>query len=527
MGIRDRLETLRQKALQGLSAFAAPPSAAPSLGDRQVEDRLHAIGGQLSPLPTTRLRWYLADLESAQHAADCGDMSLAAQLVSACLGDGFLRGVLSARMSGVTALPRVFHGDEEQIAALTFRDGARAVFDDMFPPQELAALSTDGLLLGVGVAQMVPVPGRDFPVLVRLEPEFLRYRWVENRWYYVSTAGLLPITPGDGRWILHIEGGRVSPWRYGLWRAIGGAWIDKVHARLHESNWEAKLANPARVAFAPVAASEAQRQGMLQRLIAWGVNTVFELPVGWDAKILESNGRGSESFVETISRSNIEYMISILGQMGTTTSAGAFASSDVHEAVRADLIGATAKALAHTINTQGIPPWAFSIWGEAGLVRAAVLEYDTTPPAGLVSRANGMQAMGTALVSANQVLATEGKRIDAAAEYRRFGVAVVDLAPATPAAANDAPKADEKRLEADDVELHAAAVEDVLEAEPEPDPIADLAEKMTEHGVPRCEHGNANRCRICGIERVRDFEPGPDGVLSWHVRWQPIREEAA
>lgn len=515
MGIRENIRDA-VAALMGVSAFAAEPATAPSFGDEHVDARLKSLGGQVSPLPTTRLRWFLRDLEAAQFAADGGDLSIAAQLVSASLGDGFLRGVLSARMGGVTKLPRTFVGAEEQIAALTQIDGARSVFDDMLPATELAALATDGLLLGVGVAQLVPVPGRDFPVLVRLEPEFLRFRWNENRWYYSSVAGLLPITPGDGHWVLHIEGGRVSPWRYGLWRAIAGAYIDKTHAKLHESNWESKLANPARAATAPAGATEAQRAGFLQRLIAWGVNTVFELPPGWDVKIVESNGRGYESFVGTIGRSNEEYMVCILGQVGTTTSAGAFASSDVHEQVRSDLIAATATTLAHTVNTQCLPPWIISRWGEAGLLKAAVLTYDVTSPAELVARATGLTAIGGALKSANEVLASEGKRVDSVAEYRRFGVTVVDIAPAAPTSPAPvlAPAEGTPKL---------SLVESTAADEPlTDDAAAKLAADMTEHCVPRCEHGSSNRCRLCGVERVRVLIPGENGDHSWGVAWQPI-----
>lgn len=513
-------------ALLGISAFAAEPSKSPSLGDARVSARLKSLGGQLSPLPVTRLRWLLADLETAQHAADGGDLSLAAQIVSSAMGDGFLRGVMSARMVGVSKLPKKFYGDSEQIEALTFRDGARSVFDDMFPAAELAAMGADGLTLGVAVGQLVPVPRRSFPVLVRLEPEFLRFRWTENRWYYVSTAGLLPITPGDGNWILHVEGGRVSPWRMGLWRAIGGAWIDKTHARLHEANWEAKLANPARVATAALGATENQRKGMLQRVIAWGINTVFELPPGWDVKILESNGNGHQSFEATIERSNVEFMVSILGQVGTTTSAGAFASSDVHEAVRADLIGASADALAHTINTQGIPPWVVSRWGEAGLRRAAVFEFDKTPPKGLVARASGMSALGGALKVANEALALEGKRVDAAEEYRRFGVALVDVTPKAGGALGEAPSP---------ALLGAGELGGEPAKPAAPDPAVALAEAMTEHQVDRCEHGASNRCRLCGVERARGLDVGEDGAHSWRLAWQPIaaalraveRDEAA
>ena len=64
-----------------------------------------------------------------------------------------------------------------------------------------------------------------------------------------------------------------------------------------------------------------------------------------------------------------------------------------------------------------------------------------------------------------------------------------------------------------------------------PDAAVDaFAEKLTAAGVARCEHGSSNRCRICGIERVRDFEVGADGkpVMDeagqpkWVIKWRPI-----
>lgn len=49
-----------------------------------------------------------------------------------------------------------------------------------------------------------------------------------------------------------------------------------------------------------------------------------------------------------------------------------------------------------------------------------------------------------------------------------------------------------------------------------------LAQKMTELGLTRCEHGRPNRCPLCGIERVRDVDLDDSGEPVWSVQWRPI-----
>jgi SPP1 gp7 family putative phage head morphogenesis protein len=54
------------------------------------------------------------------------------------------------------------------------------------------------------------------------------------------------------------------------------------------------------------------------------------------------------------------------------------------------------------------------------------------------------------------------------------------------------------------------------------DSAAALAAKMTELQIAACEHGHRNRCRICGIERVRDVEVNDAGETVWPIKWRPI-----
>ncbi len=353
--------------------------------------------------------------------------------------DGVYSGVLSTRTSGLVRLPKRFWGNEDMKSELERKTGegenARSVFDEMFPPAELALLAADGIELGVGVAELLPVPGRSHPVMQRLDPEFLQYRWMENQWYYHSNAGFLPIFPGDGHWILHIPGGRVAPWHHGLWRAIGEAWITKSHAKMHRANWEAKLANPARVAIAPQGASEEQKQSWFQRVMAWGINTVFGLTPGYDVKLLESNGRGYESFKDTIAEQNQEMIVAVAGQTVTVDGGTGFANADVHKSIRADLIKDTADSLATTINTQGLPMWAVdNFGGESALDDMATVEWDVTPPKDRVAEATAAKTTAEAITSLSKALADHGLQLDVEQLATQMAIPLkTDGSPATPA----------------------------------------------------------------------------------------------
>lgn len=424
VNLRQRLG-IRIAALLGVSAYVAAAPEQPSLDDPEIERRRALFGGNIQPIAWSQTRWYQADVETAIRAADSGILTPLARLWRAAGADGRVRGVLGTRTAGLVALPKRFRGRAEIVRDLQATTGSsRSVFDEMNPPAELEKLLADGIGCGVGVAEYVPVPGRDYPVLVRLDPEFLVYRWHENRWYFRSNVGELPITPGDGRWVLHTPGGRMAPWQHALAWAVGKAWIRKEHAQLHKDNWESKLANPARVAVAPQGASEKQKQSWFQKVMAWGVNTVFGLTPGYDVKLLESNGRGYESFSDTVTEQNEEIGTALAGQTVTQDGGSGFINGALFRDIRGDIIRSDAAALAYTINTQGLPAFIITRYGEDALVDGATVEWDATSPQERMAEATAATTLGTAIKSVSDALQPFGLEPDVEAMCLRAGVPV-------------------------------------------------------------------------------------------------------
>lgn len=384
---------------------------------------------QRAQRPRTQTRWYPADVEAAEYQADSGDLSTAARLMRSAHSDGTYLGVMSTRTGGLVRLPRRVAGNSEVVQALTPTDDV-STFDDAFPSSELALLARDGIELGVGIAEFVWVADRDYPVLVRRDPEFLRYKWESNEWTYQSRNGTETVTPGDGRWVLHTPGGRTAPWQQGVWKAVAKAYVRKELAAEGRDLWESGLANPARIAKAPNGASEAARSEWLDAVGDWGRNTVYTVSPGYDVTLLESNGRGADSFRKTIAEQNAELITVVAGQTVTTDGGVGFANASIFQSIRTDLIQSTADDLAHTLNTQCLPVFVASRWGaEAVATHRVSVGWDTTPPMDKAAEAKAASELGSSIATLTQALAPHGLAPDVAAICAAHGLPTTQLRP--------------------------------------------------------------------------------------------------
>jgi len=388
-----------------------------------VERIREILGGNITPPPFTQLEWFLEEVDEARVAADLGDLSRAGQLLRALRGDSVISGLLRTKAGGCVRLPKKWSGSERLIADLTSKDiGSIANFDLLCPPSEIQAMAADADFLQVALGELVPVEDRAFPVLRRRDPEFLFYNWAHGRWYYRSNAALIPIDPGDGNWVLHIAGPLTAPWQFGSWLALGRAWCRKDACQHLKSRWEFTLANPARVAKSPSGATKEQRLAHFQQVMAWGVATVFGLPPGWDAAILESKGEGWQGFDSSIKSYNEEIMIALAGQLVSITGGTGFSSEDLYANVRFDLIRDTVVPLAHTINTQIIPAYVFMVHGEDALDDCPSFEFEVKRPDDLKAKAAALTALGQALKQIDEIATRKGIDIELVDLLAEFGV---------------------------------------------------------------------------------------------------------
>ena len=430
-------EALRDlvSSLLGISTLSPPTMPGPQLGDDMVDEVRKNLGGRLEPIPSVRLRWYPPDIERAQTRAQNGDLTMIGQLRESMQLDGVLRGLLDARTS-VVNFPKRMYGSDEVVRVLQSRNNSdRDVYDEMIPSTEARLLAADELICGVGIGEMVPVVGRDFPVLVRRYPQNLFYLWSKNQWYYRSIVGLIPITPGvpnkDGNWwVLHIGGGRLSPWNSGLWNTLGSSYINKTQTLFARQSYEMKHSHPARVATAALGATEEDRQGMLGSIIRWALNAAFSLPPGWDIKLVESNGQGIKIYEQSIKNYNEEMATALCGSAVMLQGTAGFTNMDVFRYVAKDLIKTTSSAWDHTVSSQILPAFIAGRWGTDAVQNATTVETDVQEPKDrnaeaqtMVSLAGAVKGLVEAIAAAQIAAGTKQPvALDVGELLARFGI---------------------------------------------------------------------------------------------------------
>lgn len=210
-----------------------------------------------------------------------------------------------------------------------------------------------------------------------------------------------------------------------LWASLGRSFINKEHAMLHRSNYSAKLANPARVAVAPQGASDDQKQAWFQKVMAWGVNTVFAMMPGYDVKLLESNGRGFDVFQSEIDTSDKEIAIRIAGQVVSVDGGAGFLNMDMFNLIKADIIKRVAGNLAYTLNTQGIPQYIARKYGAGSIQRGACLEWDLSRPKDLATEATSLVSAANAITTLRAALASYDRELDINELTTRFAIPIL------------------------------------------------------------------------------------------------------
>jgi hypothetical protein len=332
-------------------------------------------------------------------------------------------------------LPLSFLGNADLAKALAGDDETDGEWDQMHPESELAQLVAWGVILGVGLAQRVKLPrqpGEPERTTLRVwHPRHLRWQYDSDidsvtggAWHLQTRTGDIPITPGDGEWVLYTPYGSERPWAHGLWRTLAFAWVLKQFALIDRSRHLEVLGSPIRVGIAAEGATEAGRRAWQRTLANLSRDSALVLPDGYDLKLVEASGTGWELYARQVEWADHAIAVTIAGQVVTTEGSAGFSDGKEQGSIARSLVRFTSQTLSSCLRDQSLRAWANANHGGAVPPRP---HWDAESSAERLERARSMISLGEAVGRMDAALSASGKRIDTDALTQHYGIKTVDL----------------------------------------------------------------------------------------------------
>ncbi len=421
---------------------------------------------RLQPLSVEPLSdWTVAQVRGALLEHEGGKFRTSSRLADAMGRDADVAGALATRtraLASRSALPfRVEASDQGDGRK---REAARRRMEELWwysvPEDVTAALMRDAILMGVAVGYLQwEAIGSEWVPRVRWLPthglSWERYALDGGGegWVYTTGDGKRErVTPGDGRWLLHLPGGERS-WMTGAVRTCGLPWLmrsltyrDWVRycekhglpiLAIDEPHWAADdvegtdgststLADTFYSQFATLPSESVLRQPQGQ--------TKDE--GGWASRWLEPVSDTWETFKALIERCKGDIHQGLLGRDAASGPRGGDGELAT-ERVRVEYLASDAEGLTTTLRDQVWRPWALYAYDDADV--AGWGRWNTRPPPDLKMRAETLDKLGDAAGK----LAKLG--VDLRPVFEEFGVSATEIpsgeelreaeaAPAAPAA---------------------------------------------------------------------------------------------
>ena len=345
------------------------------------------------------VRQALSELERGQFRS-------AAYLVDAMGRDDRISGVLATRVNGLLGLPLEFAAPKPSRRAGRLAKKLEASWPDMADEAQLSQLLRWGLMLGIGIAEVLWATTDDgwVPRLKVWHPSFLTWRW-DTRSYWLSTQdGIVEVPEGGaGKWLLYCPFGYYRGWMEGRVRPLASPWLVRSWARRDWARYSEVHGIPAKKAIVPPTADVEQKGRFTRMLASLGSEPVIECEQGqdgnrFDYELVEAKANTWEGFQKLIEHADTAIAITLLGQNLTTeVKEGSRAAAQVHDGVRREFQKADAVTLGRALQQYLVKPWArFNFDQEP---QAPLPSWNTEPVEDGLSRAQTLQALGAALAA--------------------------------------------------------------------------------------------------------------------------------
>jgi Protein of unknown function (DUF935) len=335
------------------------------------------------PLVTIQNSWSVGEARGALFSHLIGIFYQSGMLCESILGDDRVTACLNSKATALFGR-EVIHspatGRAKGSAAGKECAGAWAEWWPMMSGAPAFRMMQDySCLMGFAHSQIwwPSVPGLQFAPLLRpWFPQYEYYEWMSRRYMALGSNAVIPIVPGNGKWVEHAPHGSYRGWIRGAIRPVCEPWMLRHFGFRDMARFGEVHGNPTRVGYVPAVADPVERSNFETSLSNLGADAAMIVPRGVDGQ--ENNGYGYE-LVEAqskawqvhptqIDRCDMAIVLAILMQNLTTeVDGGSYGAAKVHMDVRQGGTQFDNQSWKHTIYTQIARPFAFLNFGDADL----------------------------------------------------------------------------------------------------------------------------------------------------------------
>lgn len=349
----------------------------------------------------------LVDVAITEH--ERGEFGFSALLADALRRDDRIFTSLDTRILGVLGFP--FQLDESDTAdtkrlrtsSRTLARRMRGWWYRVLPEAKLADALESSILMGFRVGELSWSRADDgliYPDLTLHHAQHVRWNPTARRLELLQRNGSpLPITPGDGRWVLFAPAGGARPWLYGSVRTLGIPYLIRQATRRDWADRSEIEGTGIRKAKGPATGAEDKRMtAFVAAIRKLGRKSVLALQEGWDFGIEVTDANAAVLFEKLIAHSETAITLSILGQNLTTQiEGGSHAAATVHAKVLQSRLESDVAMLSVVCRDQILLPWCRYNLPNFDERTLPWPRWDAMPPEDKAKRAQALLAVSQAI----------------------------------------------------------------------------------------------------------------------------------
>jgi len=400
-------EELARRYTAGLDVNTNDPAFRRSVDATDANTRARAkLVYRDVPIVTIQNTWSIEQIRGALFAHLTGAFFSSGQLCDSMLGDDRITATLNSRAAGWLGREVRFKAADDSSAAKECHDAWVSWWPRFSGDAAIRETADYSTMMGFAHDQLVwdmNQPGLDFaPTMRPWHPMFTYYDWTLRCFMAIGQDGMIPIIPGNGKWVEVAPFGSYRGWIRGALRPCAEPWTLRHFGFRDMARFGEVHGNPTRKGLVPMVGDPIERAAFETALSNLGADAAMIVPrgvdsndgLGYDYELVEAQSKAWEVHPAQIDRCDMAIVLALLMvNLTTQVEGGSYGAAKAQMDVRSEGSMLDNQTWKRTIYNQVARPFAFLNFGDANL--APWTWWDVKGKQEYADNARQFQAVGT------------------------------------------------------------------------------------------------------------------------------------